>query len=112
MPDSDVLTPKEQEIINVAIDTINTGIRSIATTYGLAFVDAYQEMELWANGITLSDGTLLTTDFPTGGLFSLDGIHPSPRGNALIANSAIDAINTTYNQTLDSIVVNNVNNFY
>ena len=36
---------------------------------------------------------------PTGtGIFSLDGVHPTRTGNALIANAFIDAINTRFGE--------------
>jgi hypothetical protein len=47
------------------------------------------------NGVVLG-GIQFTTEFLVGGLFSYDGIHPSPLGAALVANSFIEAINTTY----------------
>jgi lysophospholipase L1-like esterase len=41
--------------------------------------------------------------YVTGGSFSLDGIHPSPRGYALIANAFLDAINSKYGSTLKKV---------
>ncbi|NGP89606.1 SGNH/GDSL hydrolase family protein [Fodinibius halophilus] len=40
-----------------------------------------------------------------GELFSFDGVHPTNRGAAVIANKSIDAINSAYNANLDKINV-------
>jgi hypothetical protein len=40
-----------------------------------------------------------------GGLFSLDGIHPTRTGHALIANTFIDAIDQTFGETLPHVDV-------
>ena len=37
-----------------------------------------------------------SADFVSGGLFGLDGIHPTPFGYAVLANEWIEAINETY----------------
>lgn len=50
--------------------------------------------ELQANGV-VEGGQHLTTQF-LGGLFSLDGVHPSNTGYALFANEFITTLNTTF----------------
>jgi hypothetical protein len=42
-------------------------------------------------------GGQLLTPFYLGGLFTLDGIHPTDTGYAVIANAFIDAINSHFN---------------
>ena len=44
---------------------------------------------------------------PPAGLYSLDGLHPNPRGQALIANEFIRAINATFMSTLPPVNINN-----
>ena len=53
------------------------------------------------------DGGLLTDDFVTGGGFSLDGVHPTPRGYAYAANLAIQAINNRYGGTIPQVLIGN-----
>jgi hypothetical protein len=65
-----------------------------------AFLEAYREKGLMYNGVEYS------LDFVTGGIFSLDGIHLSPRGNAIVANQVMEAINETFGATLPMIDVN------
>ena len=57
-------------------------------------------------GITV-DGVDLTPDFAPSGVLSTDGVHPNPRGNALIANGMLDAIEEGFGATLPRITVLN-----
>jgi len=46
---------------------------------------------------------LYTTKFVTGGLFSLDGIHPNDLAHALLCNQVIDAVNKRYGSNLQPV---------
>ncbi len=103
LPDRYVLLPTEVAEIKVATDAYNQTIQTAVTTYDLAFFDAKVVMDqLGTTGITANNFTLNST-FVTGGAFSLDGIHPSPRGYALIANKFIQAINAKYGSNLKGV---------
>ena len=66
----------------------------------MAFVDTKAIMtQLSTTGIVGNGYTMLST-YVTGGSFSLDGVHPSPRGYVLIANAFAEAINAKYTSTL------------
>lgn len=108
LDDQYVLTEKETAKVLTATAAYNTAIKSIASSKGLAFVDANAKMiELsQASGIQF-DGVKYTATFVTGGTFSLDGVHLTGRGYALIANEFMKAINTTYKSTLPMVNVNN-----
>jgi len=96
-----VLTPEEQVMIVDATTAFNQTIADAAATFDLAFVDANAFLkELNAGGVQLGDGTTVTATFGTGGGFSLDGVHPSPRGYALLANKFLSEIETKYGATL------------
>ena len=99
-----VLTKNEAATVKTATDAYNTSIKSLADTYGLAFVDANKKMvELnAASGISF-DGVKYTAKFVTGGSFSLDGVHLTGRGYAIVANEFIKAINLKYNSTLPQV---------
>ena len=58
-----------------------------------------------ASGIQF-DGVKYTAKFVTGGSFSLDGVHLTGRGYAIIANEFIKSINRTYGSTLPQVNVN------
>ncbi|HEU0124985.1 MAG TPA: G-D-S-L family lipolytic protein, partial [Flavobacterium sp.] len=75
---------------------------------GLAIVDAETIMAdlNTVNGITMNSFTLKAT-FVTGGMFSLDGVHPTPRGYAFIANKFIESINAKYGSNLKGVDIGN-----
>lgn len=101
LADKWVLTPAEQAEISTAITAINANIAGIAQANGLALVDTNSFFNNAAtNGVAMNDGSVLTAAYGSGGLFSLDGIHPSPRGNAVISNLFIDAINAKFGSDL------------
>lgn len=104
LPDRYVLLPSEVAEIGVATAAYNSTIKTVAEANGLAIVDAESIMADLnkPNGITMNNFTLKAT-FVTGGMFSLDGVHPSPRGYAFIANKFIEAINGKYGSNLKGV---------
>ncbi|WP_276389638.1 SGNH/GDSL hydrolase family protein [Eudoraea chungangensis] len=104
LEDKWVLTPQEQEIASIAAAAYNQTIEALAQQYDLAFVDAKALLEeVNETGITLSDGSVVTSTYATGGGFSLDGIHPAPRGYALVANAMIASINAKFGSNLPGV---------
>ena len=102
-----ILTKTETAKVLTATAAYNAAIKSIATAKGLAFVDANAKMiELSKNSGIQFDGVKYTATFVTGGTFSLDGVHLTGRGYALIANEFLKSINTTYKSTLPMVNVN------
>jgi lysophospholipase L1-like esterase len=99
-----VLSKTEAANVKTATDAYNASIKTLAGTYGLAFVDANAKMvELnGASGI-IWDGVKYNAKFITGGTFSLDGVHLTGRGYAVVANEFIKAINLKYNSTLPQV---------
>jgi len=100
MQDSKILTADEALQIKTATDAYNTSIKSLADARGLAFVDANTALNDVADGGVVFDNFHMTSDFVKGGAFGLDGVHPSARGQAYIANKFIEAINAKYGSTL------------
>ncbi len=104
LQDKHVLIPTELAEIKAATDAFNITIKAAADAKGLAFVDAKAIMtQLVSTAGFSSNGFTLKSTFVTGGAFSLDGVHPSPRGYALIANEFIKAINAKYGSTLKAV---------
>lgn len=102
-----VLTKTEAAAVKTAVDAYNTSIRTLADTYGLAFVDANKKMvELNGQSGISFDGVKYSAKFVTGGTFSLDGVHLTGRGYAIVANEFIKAINMKYKSTLPQVDVN------
>lgn len=107
MQDPTTLTAAETLEVKTATDAYNITIQSAASANGLAFVDTKSVMDqLGSTGISVNN-FLLTSNFVTGGMFSLDGVHPSPRGYAFIANKFIEAINAKYGSNLRGVNVGN-----
>ena len=108
LEDKYVLTKSEVAEIQRATDAYNTHIKALAEVYGLAFVDANAKMiELGKNSGIQYNGVNYSTAFVTGGSFSLDGVHLTGRGYAVIANEFIKAINAKYKSTLPQVNPNN-----
>ncbi|SCY23846.1 hypothetical protein SAMN02927903_00992 [Flavobacterium caeni] len=103
LADNWVLTVDEVNEVRIATDSYNATIQSIAASKGLAFVDAKAIMEDLLDGGIVRNGYTMKTDYVTGGMFSLDGVHPSPRGYALIANFFAAAVNATYGSNLPDV---------
>jgi lysophospholipase L1-like esterase len=96
LADNWVLSKNEVTEVKTATDAFNASIRQIADAKGLAFFDANALLQqVYATGIRFGNYQL-TASFVTGGAFSLDGVHPSARGYALIANKFLEAINAAY----------------
>ena len=107
LQDQHVLIPSEAAEIKTAVDAMNAKIKSLATEKGLAFVDANAKMtELSAASGLQYDAVKYSAKFITGGTFSLDGVHLTGRGYALIANEFIKSINAKYHSTLPMVNVN------
>lgn len=102
-----VLTKTESALVVAATDAYNTSITSLASAYGLALVDSKAKMiELNSVSGIQWDGVKYTSKFVTGGAFSLDGVHPTGRGYAIIANEYLKAINSKYKSNLPMISPN------
>lgn len=91
-----VLTSSEENSVKIATDAYNVTIENVASSAGLALVDLNGILqEASTTGVTFDDYTL-TTQLVLGGLVSLDGIHLTARGYALMANKFLEAIDATY----------------
>lgn len=107
LADNWVLTKEEIAEVAKATKLYNETIKSLSETKGLAILDTEVLMSQIAGvGITANGYTMKST-FVTGGMFSLDGVHPSPRGYALIANKFIEAINLKYGSNMQGVNVGN-----
>ena len=108
LEDKHVLTKSEVAQVQTATNAYNTQIKALAEAYGLAFVDANAKMvELGKNSGIQYNGVNYSTTFVTGGSFSLDGVHLTGKGYAVIANEFIKAINTKYKSNLRQVNPNN-----
>lgn len=105
LPDQLVLTAKEQQKVKNATVAYNATIQALANSKGLAFVDAKEALLRLADGGIAYEGGLLTSEFASGGAFSLDGVHPTPRGYAYVTNLILQAINQTYEANVPKVQI-------
>jgi hypothetical protein len=99
-----VLTETEINAIQTAVAAYNNKLRAIADIKKLAFVDVNSFLSQCKKGIVYN-GISITANFVSGGAFSLDGVHLTPRGNAMLANEFIKAINSKYGSTVPQVDV-------
>jgi hypothetical protein len=102
IPQQYTLTEDEIDNINDAITAYNSKLQATATAAGLAFVDVNALFAAAKTGIRYN-GITGRENFVEGGIYSLDGVHLTPFGNALLANEFIKAINAKYGSTIPRI---------
>jgi hypothetical protein len=97
LPDTAVLLAAEAAAVSARTAELNEVIREVAAELGAALVDVHAVFDDIARRGYHIGGLELTTQFLVGGIFSLDGIHPTPFGYALVANHFIEAFNDRFN---------------
>lgn len=102
IPNRYVLDQEEIALINATISNYNVVIKNFADQYGWAFVDINTKFNEMKDGVVI-DGIEINADYVTGGIFSLDGIHLTPRGNAVVSNFFIEAINNKYGSAISMV---------
>src|SRR5262249_1170063 len=95
LPSNVVLDATEIVAIRSAIEAYNTTIANQASAHGSSLVDIASLYEsIQVKGVVVGGQRLTAALF--GGIFSLDGIHPTNTAYALIANEFIRVLNTSY----------------
>jgi lysophospholipase L1-like esterase len=87
-----VLTPHQLARIRSRTDDYNKAIKEICKERKIPVVDIHARFKDAAKDGIMVGKTKLTTAY-TGGLFSLDAIHPTHTANAILANAFIEVIN-------------------
>jgi hypothetical protein len=102
--DAGVLTAAEVVIVQQRVTDFNTVSAAQAKTAGATLVDIHA---LFAGVATsgLSIGGYTGTNGFLGGFFSLDGIHPTNTGYAVVANTFIDAMNAGFSAKIPEVNV-------
>jgi hypothetical protein len=96
LADNWVLTPQEQASIMTATDAYNTTIAAVASSNpNIALVDFKGVLTEASTGI-MFDNYTMNTSLVTGGLVSLDGVHLTARGYALMANKILAAMDAEF----------------
>ena len=102
--DEYILSKEEIENVVQYIANYNRIIKALAAErqQHLAIVDLAKFIDRIYQETTI-DGIDLTAEFASGGFFSLDGLTPNDRGQALIANEFIKVINKEFGAKLPLI---------
>ncbi len=105
--DEYVLTKDEAVNVTSYTNNFNSIIRGYASASpDIAVFEVNDLLGELKEGI-FSDGVNVNADFLTGGAFSLDGVHLTPRGYSMVANGIIETINTNFNATISPVIINN-----
>lgn len=114
--DTDVLSSYEYSVVKRTVDTYNNELERLAQRVYKMPVGLYGEYAFNTSTVfpsfasqteTLSvSGVTYTTEPVRGNFFSLDYYSLTPRGNALLANAFILAINSAYRASIPTIDVN------
>jgi hypothetical protein len=104
IPGGFILDEQEVNAIKTATTGFNGYLTGLAGETGLAVCDINAHFKKFTSGL-MFDGIKFSVKFVTGGLFSLDGVHPNPRGQAIMANYFIDAINDKYGAAVSKVPV-------
>jgi lysophospholipase L1-like esterase len=112
-PDQYVLDPTEIKTASDAVSAFNSTILKVANTKGFGLVDInsiFKNIFLASisSGGGMYYGAELSTMFISGGLFSLDGVHPTSRGQGLIANEFLKVINSKFGSNFPLLNLGNM----
>jgi len=105
IPANYVIDSTELSNIKSNITLFNNKISAAAAAKGLALVDVNHFYKTLQSGVKFN-GATMSAKFLSGAAFSLDGVHPSNKGFALIANEFITAINARFKCNLPPVDVN------
>lgn len=102
--DADVLTEAEVAVVDAARVQFNAAIKAAADADpNLVLFDAAAKLtELNETGISYGSGGV-SSAFIQGGAFSLDGVHPTARGYAVIANEIFKVIDEGFGASIPPV---------
>ena len=93
IPNQYVLDSVEAATVRTTVAAYNTTIATYAASHNAVLVDINARLaQIAASGTTYA-GQELTSDYVIGGVFSLDGVHPTSKGQGLVANEFIKTMN-------------------
>lgn len=103
LPTFGVLDKAEIAQIKTRVGELNSVITAATTARGIPVVDINNLLkQIHANGVPAA-GVRLTTEYITGGIFSLDAVHPTTVGYGIVANAFIQRINEYYGSNLQEV---------
>jgi hypothetical protein len=102
LSDQWVLTVDEVGEVSVATDAYNATIAAAASANGAILIDANALLQqIFDTGIPFDEFDL-NGSLVFGGTFSLDGVHPTSRGNAFVANQILLAMDQAFGTNFEA----------
>jgi lysophospholipase L1-like esterase len=112
IPDALILDDTEISTAAQSVSDFNSTISTIASAKGWGLVDVNAVFNAIrssdATGGTDFNGIHFSTTFVSGGLFSLDGVHPTSQGQAILANEFLKVINSKFGASIPLIDVGSI----
>jgi hypothetical protein len=99
-----VVTDDEVAALRRLVQGYTYFITQFAMDKGLIVVDLHGLYQRLEGGLVVN-GLEFNTTFVSGGFFSLDGLNPSYRGAAIIANTFIEVMNAEYRASVPTVSV-------
>jgi lysophospholipase L1-like esterase len=93
LPDEVILDAAEVSFLQDRVNADNQAIAEICGAASIPVVDVNAFFRAVLSGGYVVGGVVLTSDFLRGGIISLDGVHPTDLGYAILANEFIRVIN-------------------
>jgi lysophospholipase L1-like esterase len=109
LPSQFVLDPTEITAIQTRTTQLNNIIAKTAGQYKVPVVDMNTLFNSVALGGIAINATANNAAFIRGNLFSLDGVHFTSRGYAVVANEFIRVINANYSASIPQVNPNEYN---
>lgn len=114
IPNALILDASEIQTAASATYAFNSAIAAAVNKYPSQF--ALVDINTFFNNIRTSDasggtdfdGIMFSTTFVSGGLFSLDGVHPTAQGYAIVANEFLKTINAKFNASYELVDIANI----
>ena len=106
-PNAFVLDADEIVIANNAVTAFNASIAGVAQNFGFGLVDVNSIFNSFIGGKVVN-GINFSTMYISGGLFSLDGVHPSSQAHGIIANEFIKVINAKWSASIPLVDVGKI----
>ncbi|QJW88839.1 SGNH/GDSL hydrolase family protein [Spirosoma taeanense] len=104
LPTQLVLDAGEVTALNARIAEYNSIMKAQADVKGLVYIDPNTILgQLTSATGLVQNGITYSSTFVQGGVYSLDGLHLTPAGYALMSNEIIKGINSKYGSTIPQV---------
>jgi len=103
LPSQYVLDATEAAAVVTRTNLLNAIIAKTARQNKAALADMNTFFTSIAQQGIVANAVSNTATFASGNLFSLDGVHPTPRGYAVVANEFIRVINANYGSSIPTV---------